>query len=292
MGKEIIKCRLNGKRYRKENCLYPDNDCKTCPQEIPKQNPKKKPSTQSLNKPSKKERSRMEMVSTIITHTDFKAGPEITEKKGYLPGKPFHFSKNDKPEILRMIHEAGLVPVDNTAEKYFLLYLGNFCSWFLWMQDASKREDHRDKLNDAKKSFKKTIGHLEKLKKDYLPLVNLRTIDPYMENYFSDAENQAVILNKLNIAKETLNFLIKEIQKYEEPKRGNWKTSHGITTQLFIEVAKILDMQFGNVKLSKYKDGFFMKFCEALLKIINPDNEDTKVDISRACNIAIDALAE
>jgi hypothetical protein len=240
-----------------------------------------------LNKPSQKERSRMNMVSTIITHTETKAGhEEITKKEGYFPGEPFHFSEEDKLKVLSMIRDYGLVWAD--TERWLFLTLEYYCTRLLWMQGAPKREDHREKLNDAKKSFNKTIRHLINLEKEYVPWVNFRTPDSYMENYFSDAENQAVILNKLNTVKEHLSFLIKEIQKYEEPKRDNWKTSHGIITQFFIEVARILDMQFLNVKLTKYKDGFFMKFCETLLEKMGVPFED----ITRACKKAIDALAE
>jgi len=274
-----------------------DYTCENCPKELPKQKPQKKTFTKNINKSSKKERSRMKMVKTIITHTETKAGhEEITKKEGYFPGEPFHFSEKDKLNIFEMIREAGFLPVDDTAERYFLLYLEYFCTRFLWMQDAPKREENREKLNDAKKSFKKTIGHLENLEKEYLPWVNFRTPDPYMENYFSDAENQAVILDKLNTVKEHLSFLIKEIQKYEEPKRDKWKTSHRITTQFFSEVARILDMQFLNVKLTKYNNkkshNFFVHFCENLLKTVNPDNKDEVMDITRARGKAIDALAE
>lgn len=258
---------------------------------IPKQKPKKKPFTKSLNKPSQKERSRMKMVLGIITHTKTTVGhEEITKKEGYFPSEPFHFSEEEKKEILSMIQKKGLIPVD--TERWFFLQLEYHCTRLLWMQGAPKREDSREKLDDANKSFKKTIRHLEKIEKEYLPWVNLRTSDPYMENYFSDAENQAVILEKLNIAKEHLNFLIKEIQKYEEPKRKSWKTSHKITTQLFTEVARILDMHFLNCKMTKYKEGFFMKFCKTLLKMMEIKPYSEEMDISRACSIAIDALAE
>lgn len=37
--KEIVTCKLNGKKYRKENCPYPDNDCITC---IPPEKPSSK----------------------------------------------------------------------------------------------------------------------------------------------------------------------------------------------------------------------------------------------------------
>jgi len=48
--KEIIKCELNGKKYRKENCLYPDKDCETCPDLIKKSTPKQKTKKVSTTK--------------------------------------------------------------------------------------------------------------------------------------------------------------------------------------------------------------------------------------------------
>jgi hypothetical protein len=208
-----------------------------------------------------------------------------------LPGKLVEFSDEHRREILDLMKSCNYAPTDNEMQDLLFLSLEHHCSRFLWLQNAKNhsRDEHRDLVVDAVKDIKAAIGSLKRIQKDWVPLRNLRELDENMTNYFADSEAQARIMNHAKSAREHLESLLPELERYKEPVQKGGKST--ATTVLFTEIAKILPPTLGDVRLTKYKGGFFFSLCELLLNIVDPLDDDQKMrDLSRSCSKAIDAV--
>lgn len=226
-----------------------------------------------------------------ITHIRLMDGRiEVTEEEGCTPGKPFTFSDDHKQKIWEVLHKFKYAPLEG-LEEIFFLQLEHHCTRFFWLQNAEKRrrEDHRNLLTKAIKDIKATLQSLSNIRRDYVPLKNLREFDQYMSNHFADAAAQARILNDAKAAQDHLESLLQEIKKYVEPIQ--LKGKNNVTTVFFTQIAELLTLALGDIRLTKYKDGFFFELCETLLSIVDlSGNSDRGRDLSRSCSKAIDAI--
>ncbi len=237
----------------------------------------------------------MKKIPTVITYTTASAGVETVKKvEGYQPADYFKFSEEGKKALLNMLKEEGLsvkpfhAMGEKVPEKWFFLHLDQRATMFLWMQEKNKK-DHRDFLTKAKENFKDAIKQLKRIEVNFVTLSAFRNMPESLiqttMNYVPQFELEAVVTKKAKAAQKNLDFIIKTIEKYKEPK---YEGGHRPLTQFCIEIAKLLTEYFDNVKLPKTKGSFFERFCTAILKEMNISQKN----ISSSCYKAIDEIRQ
>ncbi len=229
----------------------------------------------------------MKKTKTAIIHKEStRGGLKVAEKDAYIPGDQLFQLTDDHKKELRdiLLYAMG----ERIPDRWFFLYLEDRCNMFLRMKAAPLREDHRAAIADAIKSFSESIKHLRKIEDNYMAVSGLREMPDSLHTVTVDGapqfELEAAITKKAEIARGYLQFLIKTIKQFEEPKISG--TIHRPVTQLCIEIARLLYEHFDNVRLTNYTNGFFRRFCEATLEIMGVEF----ADIKRACRTAIDTV--
>ena len=169
------------------------------------------------------------------------------------------------------------LPVD-----LFLNKLEEACNWMMWMKHAPSRQDHRDKLADMLKSFKKTVRYLKQIYEMdvYIPLKReiTRPLFPSTNPVANILAKESVVAARK--AEQHLEAIIKIIEKYQRPKIA--KGSPGTyTTELAISAAHAYYIFF-RVKPTTYFDGPFVKIFRRLIDILGLDYKDNSRAISAA----------
>lgn len=185
------------------------------------------------------------------------------------------FSRDDlSKQKIKNIMETCIDPFMITAESA--------CNWMMWMKNAPSRQDHREKLADMLKSFKRTIHYLRQIynMKVYIPLQREIT-DPLLPtlNPACFAAKGAVI--KARKTEQHLESIVKIIEKYQRPKAAKGSPGN-YTTDFAISIASAYYFYF-RVKPTGYFNGPFVKLFQKLLDISGFDYRDN----SRAIRAAV-----
>lgn len=165
------------------------------------------------------------------------------------------------------------------AVTYFLHRLETHCEFVKWMKEAPTRQEHRETLEDMRKSFKKSLFYLKQIAgpdaRIYIPL--LRDIDgigSYMFNpkWIVGLAAAQASAEDAWAAKKRLERLVKTIDHWKEPKQKRGRPQD-YTTKLAIATAQLYYHCFQE-KPKAYSGGSFAKIYCKLLGILELPSED------------------
>jgi hypothetical protein len=165
------------------------------------------------------------------------------------------------------------------AVTYFLLRLETHCEFVKWMKEAPTRQEHRETLEDMRKSFKKSLFYLKQIAGPdaKMSIPRLRDIDGIGSYVVQPQWIVGLIATQASVedawaARKCLERLLKIIDYWKEPKQKRGRPQD-YTTKLAIATAQLYHHCFQE-KPTTYYDGPFARIYRKLLDILELPSED------------------